>query len=252
MNLSSTLVRWLKNSPDAQRWLRESNWGALYEDCLWQCSTRSVGCLTEVLLSVGVDPMLTMTNFDNRSVPERYGCRVSGLTRVKVPSGISAVGDDAFRACPDLEEVRLPEGIKEIGESAFGDCTKLKAINLPSSVEHILGRAFQRSGLKKIVWPSSAQTISERCFSGCSALEEIEIPEGVFGIENYAFENCSSLGSLALPKSIGWVDASAFPEHLRDIKYAGTKEQWQTDVRFYGYCEPGVTIHCADGEVSVS
>lgn len=46
--------------------------------------------------------------------------------------------------------------------------------------------------------------------------------------------------------------AGVSPEHLRDIKYAGTKEQWQTDVRFYGYCEPGVTIHCADGEVSVS
>ncbi len=90
----------------------------------------------------------------------------------------AAIREHAFRDCLRLEEVRIPDGVTFIGESAFEYCSRLKAVSVPDGVTSIGFRAFQGcSALESVSLPDSLKVIGNKAFLQCTSLKSLRLPE---------------------------------------------------------------------------
>ena len=115
-----------------------------------------------------------------------------------------------------------------LGPSAYGGSAhevqnpmamSINGINVPMSNEVALPagqtcvpyKAFYgRKGVRRVMLPSSVNTISKRAFALCSDLESIDLPEGITVIQPSTFESCSSLKKVGMPFSLTRIERSAF------------------------------------------
>lgn len=104
----------------------------------------------------------------------------TAITEIAVPQTITALENNVFNSCKQLQKVTLPLTLRTIGSSTFQNC----------------------SALSEMVVPESVTTIGENAFSGCSALSSITLPETLTKIGSYAFSNCSALTELTIPSSV--------------------------------------------------
>ena len=131
------------------------------------------------------------------------------LTKVALPDTLTDIGWGAFESCSGLERIEIPEGVTALESSTFWGCGKLEEIGLPESLVRIGSSVFRGcTSLKSIEFPEKLEEIGNSAFSKCSALERISIPAGVTEIGNDAFEECDSLAQLefaedAVLESIG-------------------------------------------------
>lgn len=156
-----------------------------------------------------------------------------GLKSIKIPQGLSTIGNRAFYGCHNLAAItadevnetyraegncllkdidgiygddemvvlgcynsRIPEGVRYIGGNAFAGQKRLKSITIPSSVEEIYGYGEEFGAF------------------AYSALESITFAEGsqLTTIDSYAFYYCESLKSIDLPNSLTTIGEGAFLE----------------------------------------
>jgi cell division protein FtsB len=135
------------------------------------------------------------------------------LDKIKLPLGVTAIGDGAFSDCDHLTEVDIPDGVTSIGDYAFYGCFSLKEVTIPSRVATLGSYVFCGcSGLKKVTLRCDVTTIRGWAFCGCSGLVEVLIPEGVTTIGCYAFEGCSSLIEMVIPAMVEIMDDCAFKD----------------------------------------
>lgn len=104
----------------------------------------------------------------------------TAITEIAVPQTITALENNVFNSCKQLQKVTLPLTLRTIGSSTFQNC----------------------STLSEIVVPESVTTIGENAFSGCQALSSITLPETLTKIGSYAFSGCSALTELTIPSSV--------------------------------------------------
>ncbi|MGN1481473.1 leucine-rich repeat protein [Porcipelethomonas sp.] len=98
------------------------------------------------------------------------------IESVKIESGITSVGNDAFYGCINLKNVTLSDSIEMIGDYAFKGCSLLNSVNIPSVAESIGNYAFSEcASLKTILIPESIVSIGTAAFTSCSRLEEIQV-----------------------------------------------------------------------------
>ena len=137
------------------------------------------------------------------------GC--SALTSLKIPSGVTKIGEDAFSGCRALTSMKIPSSVTSIGGSAFYGCSGLTSLVIPSCVTSIGSGAFKGcSGLTSLVIPSCVTSIGSGAFENCSGLTSMKIPSGVTEIGDFAFENCSGLTSMKIPSSVTHIGYCAF------------------------------------------
>ena len=156
-----------------------------------------------------------------------------GLKSIKIPQGLSTIGNRAFYGCHNLAAItadesnetyraegncllkdidgiygddemvvlggynsRIPEGVRYIGGNAFAGQKRLKSITIPSSVEEIYGYGEEFGAF------------------AYSALESITFAESsqLTTIDSYAFYYCESLKSIDLPNSLTTIGDGAFLE----------------------------------------
>ncbi len=109
------------------------------------------------------------------------GCKT--IDSVKLPAGISVIGDYAFYAS-SIKSITLTPKIRTLGECAFANCVYLTAINVDSSNDSfcsIDGVLFNKDKSVLITYPSGKTS------------ETYTIRRGVGKISNAAFLNCGSL-----------------------------------------------------------
>ena len=102
-----------------------------------------------------------------------------------------------------LEMVELPERTTKIGSAAFYK-SGIKKVVIPSTVTTLETDAFlECSNLKEVVFAENSKltAIPAKCFEG-TAIESIVLPEGIKTISYAAFRNCKTLTSVTLPSTL--------------------------------------------------
>lgn len=113
--------------------------------------------------------------------------------------------------------IKVPDGITEIGEKAFARCEEMKKIVLPSSLRKISWKAFEYcTALREIEIPANVCLIEKFAFSHCEMLENIWILGSNTVIEKETFIACENFNIIA-PNT----DVSAFPEFYRIMSVFG-------------------------------
>ena len=183
------------------------------------------------------------------------------ITRLIVDDGVTSLGDcvlhgfDGGHDARNLMEVKLPEGLTYLGNYAFFGAAKLKSITLPSTLTTIgLGAFDECAGLTGIKIPSDVKTIKEGAFGG-TGLTSVTIPDKVETLGQDVFENCTQLTSIHIPKSVKSMGAEMFGyctaltcitfEPGSNLTYVGgSNGDWnlftRTSPELKVYCEPGL------------
>jgi len=140
------------------------------------------------------------------------------LHSVKLPQGITAIGNQAFYGSDIEDEMVFPSSLKTIGEYAFYN-SKLKAAYMADGITSIGYYAFNSCVfLENVTFPSTTEIIPGRCFEYCANLRTFEIPEGVKEIGECAFHNASQFNP-RFPASMRRIGDEAFYGTATDCLY---------------------------------
>jgi formylglycine-generating enzyme required for sulfatase activity len=122
---------------------------------------------------------------------------------------VTAVGDDAFAGCTDLEGMALADGVTNVGDRAFAGCTGLAWVECPEGLRSIGEKAFQGTGLMAASLPG-LERAGEKAFAGCAVLTECTTGAALEEIPAGMFSGCSNLLSFAVADAAGSIGADAF------------------------------------------
>lgn len=89
-------------------------------------------------------------SFEEGAVPDHIDCRVSFISSITLPDGLTVIHNNAFEGCRALRKVVIPSTVTAIGDNAFKDCSHLEEIFIPSSVTRISPSAFAGCKIKII------------------------------------------------------------------------------------------------------
>lgn len=90
---------------------------------------------------------------------------------VKMYSGVTAIGKQAFYKCKNLKSITIPNTVTNIWSSAFNECEKLDAVSLSKNITSISSYAFKNcKALKKLVLRKAITSIGTGAFSGAENL----------------------------------------------------------------------------------
>lgn len=116
------------------------------------------------------------------------------ITSITIPSGVTSIGDYAFRGCSALTSITIPNGVTSIEDYAFTGLSSLTSISIPSGVTRIGNYSFQScSVISSIALPNSVTYIGNYAFNGCKGLTAFTIPSSVTNIGNNAFTGCTKI-----------------------------------------------------------
>lgn len=148
------------------------------------------------------------------------------IESVKLPEGLSSIGDYAFSRCSSLTSITIPKAVTSLGRNAFQYCTSLTNVT------------FEGTGLKEI---------SYSAFNNCG-LTSITIPEGVETIESSAFSDDGELTSVTLPSTIKTIDAAAFYcKKINEVHFKGDAQPGSIDSFAFGVSAPNITVYISEG-----
>lgn len=132
-------------------------------------------------------------------------------------TGVTNVGDRAFKDCQYLTCMFLDDGIATIGDRAFYADEYLSAINMPRNLELIDQYAFYGCDTLTFVRAgacSRLRRIEDHAFYSCTTLAELRLPNGLTYIGPWAFAWDRILGqedtTLGLPSSLQVIETGAF------------------------------------------
>ncbi len=132
-------------------------------------------------------------------------------------TGVTNVGDRAFKDCQYLTCMFLDDGITTIGDHAFYADEYLSAINMPRNLELIDKYAFYGCDTLTFVRAgacSRLRRIEDHAFYSCTMLAELRLPNGLTYIGPWAFAWDRILGqedtTLGLPSSLQTIGTGAF------------------------------------------
>ena len=137
------------------------------------------------------------------------------IVRLKLPSGLSSVGDMAFYNCNNLTAVVIPDSVTEVGQFAFAMCSNLQILKIGSGV----------------------RTIGEAAFSECYKVTSLDLPEGLKSIGTKGFYRCETITSVRVPSTVSSMGVSVFA-YCKNLVTAHILAPLKTlpDYMFYG-CE---------------
>lgn len=102
------------------------------------------------LLSINVAPLNnTYMSVNNCLINTKTKTLLLGCNNGVIPSGVTAIADNAFYMRKAMTSIVVPEGVKTIGDSAFFMCEGVKTVVLPKSLTDIGDYAFY--GCNKIL-----------------------------------------------------------------------------------------------------
>ena len=182
------------------------------------------GC-TSLVLTKLPDALTTLGEWALGETPSITGT-------LTIPTGVTAIGSDAFNGC-GISTIVLHDGITEFGSGVFANTPNLSSINLPSAIDHIPAFFFfHATALQQITLPATVREIHESAFSE-SGITSIALPEGIELIGNYAF-SASQLQTFSVPD--GYTNPLGYGcfENCKQLKsvYMGRNQDYSQDYYF--------------------
>ncbi len=118
---------------------------------------------------------------------------------VYISSGVTNVGNLAFRQSTNLRYVDLASSVVSLGSYSFYDCPALHVLNLPESVTNVGDNSpFGGStAITSAVYNSKVFVRLPQDYAG-----EYTVEEGTTVIASDAFKGCNMLSSVVLPSSV--------------------------------------------------
>lgn len=174
---------------------------------------------------------LTEDDFQGiKSIPLGFQAYSSFLKNAIIPSGVTAINDEAFYGCSNLESVVIGKDVVGLGGNAigyvppFGECDSLQEFIVDennqrfSSVDGVLYSKTKTmlyrypAGKEEsaFVLPESVNTINTGAFFSCKKLTSVELSNNITSIPHYAFYSCTGLTSIIIPNSVKSINESAF------------------------------------------
>lgn len=113
----------------------------------------------------------------------------SPFTSIALPANITIMGKGVCANSSLLEEATIGPGTTAISELAFYGCPRLKKIIFPSSLESIGSRALAECPSLKTADLSATRinAIPDRCFSADTSLENVKLPSAIYSVGSEIF-----------------------------------------------------------------
>ncbi len=153
-------------------------------------------------------------------------------------------------SCSDsLEYIKLPSGLTKIGEMEFWSSHALKEITIPASVKELGKYAFQAdSKLEKVVIEADIPAINPHTFDNCTSLTEINLPDSITLIDEYAFFQCASLKEVTLPAGLKEIRGFAFANSgLEKVIVPAEVTLEKYDTTSFAQADHDVNIYVTEG-----
>ena len=118
---------------------------------------------------------------------------------------VTSVGDNAARQRSGITSLKIPNTVKTIGVYAFSEIG-ITSLELPEGVLYIDDRAFEDcENLKKIVLPSSLESVGTKVFGYCYSIKEVHCkgknpPKGKHSLETLVSYEVRESAVLYVPK----------------------------------------------------
>ncbi|MBR3868116.1 MAG: leucine-rich repeat protein [Clostridia bacterium] len=120
-----------------------------------------------------------MKNFANGDDGQNWDSLVVGslqypnrhAEKIVINSGVTNIGNNAFRGLTAVKSVSIPASVTSIGTSAFEGCSALTTVNIPSSVKTIGAYAFKGTKFANVTIPASVTSIGDNAFANVSGLK---------------------------------------------------------------------------------
>lgn len=152
-------------------------------------------------------------SFEANTIPD-YMFVASKISRIVLPSGLTAIGEAAF-ASSAIREIVMNNGLKSIGHWAFLNCDKLETVEMPATVSTLGKAAFKQcTALKSVGLTGTALTaLPDETFMGCTSLAACSFPTGLESIGDYCFSSTGLTEIVIGPKvkTLGAYSLSAMP-----------------------------------------
>lgn len=236
---------------------------------VWEKITSYSDTTSNLVFSVEDNGELTVKDVIDKEI-DGWECIVPGEYR---NMKVTAIHDDAFSECSDLQSVEIPSTVKVIGDSAFVWCSSLSVIHAESfddvewtnrfSTVYIppMATVLLKDGYKdgKIVKDGIAYCLDsvtgELSVCGVAAdvmsakIKESVDSHPVTSISNSAFYYSTEMTSVTIPGTITSIDAWTFAPcfSLTEIHAESfTKDEWRKVSSIAG-TPPQSTVHLKDG-----
>lgn len=176
------------------------------------------------------------------------------LVSVKIPKGVTRIGDGAFFRCSKLIKVTIPDGVTSIGKDAFADCKRLTHAELPNSLTNIGVQAFLScTNLGQIIVPARVVNLGDSAFADCQSLTNALIGKAVASLGTQAFYHCASLTNITIPATVTNIGNGAFWEcpALTSIVIAAGNPRYSNAEGVLFDKQRTTLIRCPEGKAGV-
>ena len=134
----------------------------------------------------------TINTEDGTATITKFRALVDGSYDITIPTDfgrfpVTAIGDDAFGQCHDLQSLTIKDAATSIGHRAFLGCTSLETISLGENIKTIGYHAFNSCtsiNLTNVTIPENVTTIRPGTFDYCTHLEYIMLPAGLTSFQD--------------------------------------------------------------------
>lgn len=161
------------------------------------------------------------------------GSKFAFLHNVKLPEGLTAIGERAFYQSDVENEMDFPASLTSVGQYAFRG-SKLKAAYMKDGITSVGDYAFDDCNfLENATYPATATSVPRECFNNCYNLRTFTIPEGITTVSDYAFLNCSQFNP-RFPSTMKTVENSAFRNTATDSLFVS--ENMTVYINAFSHC----------------
>ena len=122
------------------------------------------------------------------------------LTSVTINSTqLKSIASNTFEGCTALKSIKIPAGVTSIGDYAFSDCTALTTVNFGTSKVSSIGRyAFSDcTALTALTLPDTLTSLGDYCFAG-SGITKLNLPDSMYRVYGSSFQYATKLTSLTV------------------------------------------------------